>query len=217
MLDLKDDYGDLHGFYATQRPAWERLLKTQSEFGPNASDFERDPVAAEAWRQMKTILSAPAPYGLLKDSDTLIATVKAVNDERLEARRKQALKILKARHEQTFADVQKLGVPHAENQIMTPLANLLKQAETETILGNLAKAEQDVVTLAHEALEQATKLQVAEKKPDAIKLKPTRTVQAATLLKKVYLETTEDVADYVSALKSELDDAIQKGERVEIQ
>jgi hypothetical protein len=219
LLDLADDYAAVHGFFKTQKPTWDRLLRSVSEYAPNAAEFEVDDVAAVAWKRIGVILAAKEPYDLLKEADGLIGKVKAANDTRVEARRAQALAVIKARVEQTHADVKQLDDPMAENGLMRPLGELAERVEKETVIGNIAKAETDVVELAHRAMEKLASLLAAKNKPDEPappKLKPIRSVKAATLAAKVYLESEEDVCSFIATLQAELEKAIAAGERVEI-
>ena len=225
LIDLTEDYHAVNGFYSTQRPAWDRLLKAREDFGPNAAEFERDEAAAAAWARMGTILSAKEPYEMLKEVDALVSSVRSVNDARLEARRAEALRVIGARLEQTHTDVKALDDPIAENAIMKPLADLIKRAESERVVGNLTQAMVEAVDRAHEALGKVEARlrakQAAEPSPKpydskAPAPKPTRRVQPSLLVKKVYLESEVDVREFVEALQTELSRAVAKGERVEI-
>jgi hypothetical protein len=219
LQDLAEDNSAIHGFFTTQKPTWDRLLKTVADYRPNLAEFKIEEDAADAWKRIGVILEAKEPYNLLKEADGLIAKVKGANDARVEARRSQALATIQARIDQTYADVKRLDDGVAENGLMRPLGELAERIKRETVIGNIAKAETDVVELAHMTLARLEKIFAEKNKPDAPalpKLKPIRAVKASTLTGKVYLESEEDVSTFIANLQTELEKAIAAGERVEI-
>src|SRR3984957_5262995 len=91
LLDLADHFNDLEHFYDHQKPTWEKLRKAHGTFQLNRLELERDAQAGPALKRMQEILSAPNPYGLVKEADALINTVNAVNLSLLKALRTQAI------------------------------------------------------------------------------------------------------------------------------
>ena len=54
-------------------------------------NFEKDAQAGPALNRMQEILSAPSPYGLIKEADSLISSVSAVNSSLLSDRRAEGI------------------------------------------------------------------------------------------------------------------------------
>jgi hypothetical protein len=52
-------------------------------------------------------------------------------------------------------------------------------------------------------------------KPKSV-VKKVRPIKAAALVKTTYLETREEVEEFLDSLKQELDDALARGERIQI-
>ena len=75
LRDLAERFHDLDHFYEHQRPMWDKLRTASSRFKLNQMELERDDSAGPALRRMSEILSAPNPYGLLKEAEGLIRTV----------------------------------------------------------------------------------------------------------------------------------------------
>ena len=80
LRNLADGFHDLDHFYEHQRPMWDKLRAALSRFRLNQMELERDDSAGAALRRMGEILSAPNPYGLLKEAEGLIRTVSEVNE-----------------------------------------------------------------------------------------------------------------------------------------
>ena len=69
LRDLADGFHDIEHFYEHQRPIWDKLRAASYQFRLNQMELERDDAAGSALRRMNAILSAPNPYGLLKEAD----------------------------------------------------------------------------------------------------------------------------------------------------
>ena len=72
LRDLAGGFHDLNHFYEHQRPMWDKLLTASVKFKLNQMELERDESAGSALRRMGEILSAPSPYGLIKEAEGLI-------------------------------------------------------------------------------------------------------------------------------------------------
>jgi nucleoid DNA-binding protein len=61
--------------------------------------------------------------------------------------------------------------------------------------------------------DQGSSPQPEKPKPVVKKVRP---IKAAALMKTTYLETREEVEEFLASFKQELDDALAKGERIQI-
>ncbi len=91
LLDVADDYHDLEHFYDYQRTAWDKLRKAYQVFQLNRLEIDRDEQASIALSRMAEILSAPCPYAMIKETETLLSVVEAVNSSLVNSGRQQAV------------------------------------------------------------------------------------------------------------------------------
>lgn len=91
LLDLSDNVHELENFYGTQRPTWEKLRKAHTRFQLNRTRLDKDATAATALKRMKEILGAAAPYGMIKDAESLIQTVEGIDTALVTKRRDHVL------------------------------------------------------------------------------------------------------------------------------
>ena len=240
LLDLCEDIHELENFYETQRPTWEKLRKAHARFQLNRKWLDKDDQAASALLRMKAILDAPAPYGMIKEVESLIQTVDAVDSALVTKRRAQVI----ARLDAYIAKVQQeLDSAHAakdlSNQCLYPLQTLKGQVDKQDSIAHINQALQDAIDAADEAFE---KIEAASKsKPvtppipphpgpqggggkaggidepqPPVYVKKRRIVRAAQLAPDGYLETQAEVDAYLDKLRRALELAINSNERVEI-
>jgi hypothetical protein len=233
LNDLLADYHDLQDFYENQKTVWERLRDALDGFAVNSGELEKDQVASAALGQMRTILNASSPYGLLKTVDGLIQQVQTVNTELVTERRTRTLEKIDAHITEVEREVERTEANgDLSHGCLAPLQALRKRALTEMGIGNLKlvaddaveDADRAIVRLEHAVQEkQAARVHnaafVKENSPTAKAaptIKPSRTVKPLELMTKTYLETEEDVQEFVDALSAQLRSAIAENARVRI-
>ena len=116
LRDLAYRFHDLDHFYKHQLPMWDKLRTASDRFKLNQMELERDDSAGPALRQMSEILSAPNPYGLLKETEGLIGTVNEVNEGLLSARRTQALATIAEQIASVSTEVSTVGGDKSTNR-----------------------------------------------------------------------------------------------------
>lgn len=246
LTDGGDRYQRLDTFYTQQRPQWDALRTAyRNEFEPNALFVARDAEAAAALSNVRAILNDPKPYRRIKESAALIATLRTVNEAVIAERRAEALAKVDPQIETIKQDLAEIGVDaDFSNQCLKPIQDVRKRIETETRSGqltNLVAEADDAAEIAHSQIEKAVEAakKAAEKpapEPEGSKLKetaaepptsgpsvktpqnfkPRRQIAAKLAASKPYLETSQDVEDYLSALRKQLEDAIASNVRIEI-
>ncbi len=223
LLDLSDSVHELENFYDTQRPTWEKLRKAYARFQLNRTWLDKDATAAAALKRMKEILAAAAPYGMVKDAESLIQTVEAVNAALVTKRRDHVLQRIDAHLAKVGSELDAAQASNdLRNPCLYPLQTLRRQVEAQTSIAHINQAQQSAVEAADEAIdkiEAATKERaekdIGEKKPP-VYVKKRRIIQAARLAPKAPLETQADVDGYLERLRQALEAAISAGERIEI-
>lgn len=241
LLGAGDRYQRLDTFFTQQRPQWDALSSAyRNEFESNAFFLARDEQASAALTTVRSILSDPKPYGRIKDSAPLIATLRTANDIVIAERRAEALAKVDPQIETIKQDLAQIGVDaDFSNQCLKPLQDIRKKIEVETRSGqlnNLVTEADDAAEIAHGVIEKAVEAakQAAAApapNPDPVKatpaptptkvakpenFKPRRQITAKSVTAKQYLETTQDVEDYLSALRKQLEEAIASNARIEI-
>lgn len=244
LVDAGDRYQRLETFYTQQRPQWDALSSAyRNEFEPNAFFLARDADTAAALATVSAILNDPKPYGRIKESEPLIATLRTANDVVIAERRAEALAKVDPQIETIKQDLAQIGVDaDFSNHCMKPIQDIRKKIETETRSGqltNLVAEADDAAEIAHGAIEKAVEAaQKAAAVPSTIpntvpvdvkptttpptkiakpeNFKPRRQITAKSATSKPYLETSQDVEDYLSALRKQLEEAIASNARIEI-
>ena len=146
---------------------------------------------------MQEILRAPAPYGMIKEAESLIQTVEGINDALVTQHREQALRDI----EQQLAKVQlELDAAKASNdlrnQCLQPLQSLKRQVEAQSSIAHIDQARVTAVDAADDAFQKIEAASTAtvtpgvgDDDPPKPYVKPRRIVKAAGLAPKGLLET----------------------------
>ena len=222
LLDLTEGFHDLEQFYEHQRPMWDKLRAASSKFELNQMELERHDSAVSALRRMNEILSTASPYGLIREAEGLISTIREVNEELLSVRRAQVLATINQQAADVGAEISTAcGDESLKTMCLIPLENLAKQVSAQDSLAHIGQAETESVRLKDEALtmvEQylARKAEEGKTEQDKPVVKPRRIVSPVNLVKSPYLESQADVDAFLDDLRKELIDALTKNERIEI-
>jgi len=172
---------------------------------------------------MKTIRSAPVPFGMVHEVDPLIHTVQQVNDKLVGEQRTKSLRQIDA---QIAAVKQELKVagddPTLSSSCLKPLESLKDQVAVQTSLAHITQIETEAVKLKDAAIEKIGRFlaEQAEAKKGGLesppKFKKPKVLIPKTLTTKTYLESQNDIEEFLAALRKELEAAIAQDERVEI-
>ena len=224
LLDFADHFTKLEQFYEHQKPTWERLRKAYDRFQRNRLELERDAQAGVALKRMQQILNASSPYSLIKETEGLITTVSTVNSALVAAARQQALAKIDGYLATVTRDIEAArGDAGLHAACVKPLEALKSAVQIEDSLAHITQAETEVLKefdLATSRIEEfvrkaAERPKETEEQPKPA-LKKKRVVEPAKLVTSSYLETQADVEAFLKTLRSELEQALTKDERIEI-
>ena len=220
LKDLSDDFHDLQNFYDHQKPTWEKLRQANAKFQRNKMELERDARAKTALQRMQEILAAPSPYALIREADSLITTVSGINTALVDEQRKQVRANVDA-HLQTLTSDLEAAQMDAEfcATCLQPLEQIRRQVDTEESLAHLSQFAAEALKsydAGVQRIEAFIQPEVAEPTAPQPALKKQRVVEPAKLTKAVYLETKEDVQNFIEVLRQELEKAIENNERIQI-
>ena len=220
LLSLAADYRDLSHFYNHQKSTWETLHKKLNQFRQNITQLEQVEEAKLALQRMTDISSAKAPYGLLKEVDDLVRKVAVVNNSLVTEKIAEAMNVF-ARNFQEV--VKELDLTQLNESLrvacLSPFDSIKRQIEQGESLAHIAQAKmqaEQVADAAHAKIAEAAKNKAEEKGGEKPKVKPRRVIQAGLLMSSAYLETKADINNYLDTLRNEMEDAIAKGERIQV-
>lgn len=218
LLDLCEDMHELDDFYTNQRTTWERLKKAMSGvFGLNRQELEKNDTVRQALARMDQILAAPRPYGMLKEVDTLIAEIQKVNDVLVENRREYAIEEVDKFIGQISEALEGYkAAPELRNKALKAIQDIKKQLQQEQNIPGMFYHQ----NMAKEQLETAIELieNEAGKKPKGgAAPKPVKFIKPSVIAAKNYIETEEDIEEFLKALKKELIEALKTNSKIRIQ
>ena len=245
LLDLEEDYRDLHNFFTKQLPTWQQLQQALRACEVNRQALEKDEAANKALAELRAIGAHDSPYSLINRVPALVETVEKANLAILYTKRSHAVARIEAKIESIQAEIQKSGlVSHdLSNRLLQPLQNTKKAVNAETSIAEIymlqtktaaEQLDEALLLLEHEVLEetrrQAQKLSVmpvdgTSNKPaviaePVIKPKAVAEVHAATLVAQlqggIFLENQDDVDTYLRALRNELESLLKQDKRIRI-
>jgi hypothetical protein len=222
LLDLEEDYQDLSHFYTHQRPSWEQLRFTVQDLGQNRLQLESHPEAGAALSQMEAILKAKRPYGSLNQVSALKASASAYNTQLVTDARQGAMTTLQTYLDQIEAEVSRLALDGTvRSQAIAALERLMKEVEQSSSIAHIRQAQ----TQGESAFDQGMGIieravMPPDKKETDIspkpQLKPRRLVEVKSLCPEGFIESQEQIEQFLMALRQELETAIATGERVQI-
>src|SRR5690554_620691 len=134
LLDLEEDYRDVHEFFTKQIHSWQQLQTGLAHFEKNRQALEKDDAARKALVEMKRITEADAPYGQLHKVANLVETVETVNNRILDEKRSHASDRVDEKIAQLQAEIAKSGIatPDLSNRLLRPLQLIKEELAVET-------------------------------------------------------------------------------------
>ncbi|MDB9704334.1 BREX system P-loop protein BrxC [Rhodospirillales bacterium] len=228
--DLSDTMGELRNFYTSQRPTWERLRNSQTKFDLNRHGLEKDADAAANLKRIEEILNNPAPYGMIKDADGLIAKVSSVNDALIKKHRDHAISRIDGHISKVQVELDDVGAsPEIRNQCLSPIQKIKAGVEEQVSVAHIHQSQSNALEAVDDAfaiIEAAAKSKpktlpendggTDKPLPPPIPSKKRRVVEPTKLVTQNFLENKEDVDAFLEKLREELEEAINNNERVEI-
>lgn len=154
LLDLSDSYGDLDNFYSSQKTAWDKLGAAQRDFQPNRPKLEKDEKAARALARIDEILSAKAPFNLIREGEGLIQTITQINDAFLKEAHERADAWLDKQLAKVNAELDALQAsPDQRNKSLLALQNLRQRITKQRSLAHISQMQDEARDLADAAID----------------------------------------------------------------
>ncbi|CAM4159940.1 BREX system P-loop protein BrxC [Vreelandella rituensis] len=183
LLDLEENYRDLHEFFTKQLTTWQQLSQALTRFAANRLELEKHPEAKRAFDDLERIYNAEAPYSMLQKVAGHIRTLDEVNDRLVADKREHAITRIDKRIDNLKAEIAKSGIatPALSNRLLHPLQQLkesinasvsiaqIYQLQTETAA---EREEASLDALHHEQADAAKRPQTVVSPPSGGKKPP---------------------------------------------
>jgi len=215
LIDAAQSYADIEAFYTKQRKQWDALRESLGHFELNRFDLEKNDGAKEALTRMKEILNAPAPYGIIHEARKLIDTVSEINDALIKNARKEAHENI---DEVMQFEKEAKTIAASEESIKVVIdkfKRLHDRIDNEPSIANIRRLVDEAKSLFEEELNKMIKDVATSGKPTSIK--EVKTFHIKNVVKKSFLETEEDVDEFIGDLSKELKSSIKDGKRLRIE
>ncbi len=224
LLDLSEDVRDLQGFYTNQKHSWEKLRNAVQAFARNRMQLEANDDARPALARMEEILSHKRPYGMLQEAAGLTHTVKTVDDALVAESRGKAVPEIQGLLDGVKGDLDEASASGlVGRRATTGLEMLLKTAMTTGSIAHIAQAR-DAAEAAHDramtAIEEAQAAPTPgpgeTPTPPKPKLKKRRTIGVKELWSGGFIETPEQMEEFLTDLRGVLEAALEADERIQL-
>ena len=214
LSDLSDDVRELKDFYTNQRPTWEKLQKAMDGFKPNRQELEKDSSAQQALVRMDQIHTAKSPYGIIKEIEGLVATVRAVNEDLLKKQKDHYMRSVDDKVDKVAEMLKQYNADvNLKNKALKPLQDIKKRIEDESSIPGIIYHAKE----AEEALENSIDfIETTRDKAGKTPTIPVKYVEPAKIATKYYLETEDDIEQFLQALRKELEAALRSKARIKI-
>lgn len=235
--DLAEDTHDVVSFYKTQAPVWGRMLEALAGFADNREALAKDQVASAALAELESIKGNSAPYGQVNRVEALVASVETVNEGLAGERREKALLSIDGKLREAAGALDAASADSdLRNRTLKPLQDLKTQLAGLVSIPRILFLQGRGGELLDEAMDkvaEAAKTKIPPgptttcdgfngipnppNEPPPPAAKPIKVVRTADIGSKTYLESAQDVDDFVGKLRAALMSAIDAGTRARVQ
>jgi hypothetical protein len=145
LLNLEEDYRDIHEFFTTQMQTWRQLLDALRRFSSNETALVKNDDARDALAQLREIECATSPYSRLHTVLNMISTIDEVNTRLVQEKREHAEAGLNEKIAQLTAEIQKSGVATADlsNKLLMPLQRIKADVGQETAIASIYMLQEE--------------------------------------------------------------------------
>jgi hypothetical protein len=227
-IEASEDYTKLHDFYKNQIDIWKRLRsKFSGSYKDNRSQLDLNSDSRAALLRLEDILRAAEPYSMIREIDNLIGTVDEANEQILSQRREQAGQAIETRITQLKGELDSIKADaETRNTILTPFQQMKAIIAAESSIPMIAyyqgeRAEelfQDALDAIDLKRSKAAAADGTGASGDATEQhRPTRNIKPAQFATKTYIETPEDMNEYLDKLRAEMEKLLSENARIRIQ
>jgi len=216
LTGAAESFSDINAFYTKQRARWDELRDAVGRYEINRFDLDKNEAAKNALMRMKDILNAPAPYSLIPETSMLVQVVNDVNKallgEAREAAHKSILDLMRQFENEAGAlKADKVSIKSSIDKFK----RLSDRADSEPSISNIRRLIDESKVLFDEEINRIA--QAVSGTKERPRIKDVETFQIKNVAKKAFLETEDDVDEFVQDLSKELKKAIKNEKRIRIE
>jgi hypothetical protein len=218
--EAREDYQNLYDFYENQIGIWRRLrTKLNNSYKDNRSLLDLNAEARTALTRMEEILRAAEPYKMIREIEGLIGTVDEANNQILNQRREQAAQSIETRITQLKSELDSISADsYTRNAILTPFQQTKTAIEREESIPRIAFQQgEHAEDLFQNALDAIEAKRPKPSGGETVTQRPTRTLKPSQFATKTYIETSEDLEEYLNKLRAEMEKLLSENARIRIQ
>lgn len=212
LKSLQPKQDQVSGFYSSQRPVWEKMIEIYEKCRHNeAAIRDHDVSADQALAELRTIITSTDPYNRIPEGKMLADKVAAANKAVTEIAREAAKAAITEIQENLDQSITHLEDGEAA-KLQEPLLKLKESVDYEEVTGNLSTVRERAAVLYNTIVDQINRMSPVTE-TQVIKAKPIKTIHPPAKT----LETPAEVDAYLEDLKTQILNAIEKGEKVQVQ
>lgn len=214
-----EQYTRVHDFYTNQSEIWRKArTRIEGSYKDNRSMLDLDPRSSEALKRLEEILANPEPYSLIREIDGHLNTIDSVNQQILNSRRERAIEAIEAKITQIKSELDSINADaDTRNAILTPFQNLKVAIGAEDSIQRIAFKESEQADQTFDDALESIELKRTPPGGGTPPPRTTRTVRPAQIIKKPFLENEDDVNEFLTALRSEMEEYLKENARIRIQ
>jgi hypothetical protein len=228
-IEASEDYAKLYDFYKNQINIWRRLReKFNGTYKDNRAQLDLNAEARAALLRLEEILRAAEPYAMIREIDNLIRIVDKANEQILSHRREQAVLAIEARITQLKGELDSLKADSdTRNTILTPFQQMKSIIAAESSIPKIAyyqgERAEELFQNALDAIDLKRRLKAAAADgtgasgDNTEQYRPTRSIKPVQFATKAYIETPEDMNEYLDKLRAEMEKLLAENARIRIQ
>lgn len=232
LKTLEENFHELKHFYDSQRGIWDNLLQALERFLPNQYVLGKNAESTAAMTRLLEIRQMSKPYQAIREIDDLIRKTETVNKDELKKAREQASDSIDQRIEHIKNELGRVNASEdLRSTCLYSLEALKDHLGSETSISAILQAPASADDIVLESMIAIQMAQTTGKKTgttgglsepaaagyssDSV-VKIVEPVRVADIAPKAFLETEQDVNDFIKELEKKLKDVIARNRRIQI-
>lgn len=216
LKSAANSFSDINGFYTKQRAQWDELRDAMARFEINRFDLEKNEEVKTALIRMRDILSAPAPYSIIREAGALIQKVSKANEKLLSGAREATKTVISGLTEKFKKDAQSIKAPSKDIEKANDVfATIIERLGLERSVANISRLEDEAKDVFEAEMNRLAK--ASAKGAGGQQVKEVQIIRVRADAHKPYLETDADIDEFIDNLKDKFKKAIKNGKRIRVE
>lgn len=216
LKSAANSFSDINGFYTKQRGQWDELRDAMARFEMNRFDLEKNDEIKSALIRMRDILSAPAPYSIIREAGALIQKVNKANEKLLSEARETTKIVISGLTEKFKKDAQSMKASSKDiEKANDAFATIVVRLGLERSVANISRLEDEAKDVFEAEMNRLAK--ASAKGAGGQQVKEVQIIRVRADAHKPYLETDADIDEFINNLKDKLKKAVKNGKRIRVE